>query len=142
MTLNRFEHANRLTIRNSAPALAGFRADPEEKSGHLDFFKNGWIGRKSGDSIRFILPSLTSLAIQYRKTVRHPAPKAICILDGDREHALLMEADFEEDWGDCLFLQTIPVREKKSAHTVEIEITEASEEDAETFYLLSVIYTE
>ncbi len=142
MTLNRFEHANRLTIRNSAPALAGFRADPEEKSGHLDFFKNGWIGRKSGDSIRFILPSLTSLAIQYRKTVRHPAPKAICILDGDREHALLMEADFEEDWGDCLFLQIIPIREKQSAHTVEIEITEASEEDAETFYLLSVIYTE
>lgn len=141
LTPNRFEYTKRLTIRNSMPVLAGFRADPEEKAGHLDFFKNGWIGRKTGESVRFTLPPLTSLAIQYRKTVRHPAPKAICILNGDREHAVLLDADFSEDWGDCLFLQPIPIPEYKAVNTVEVEITEAAEECAETFYLLSVIYT-
>ena len=39
------ENARRLTIREISPELECFRADTEEKTGHLDHFKNGWIGK-------------------------------------------------------------------------------------------------
>lgn len=51
MTENAYENAKRLTIREISPKLCGFHADTEEKAGHLDHFKNGWIGKKAGDSI-------------------------------------------------------------------------------------------
>ncbi len=47
MTENAYENAKRLTIREISPKLCGFHADTEEKTGHLDHFKNGWIGKKS-----------------------------------------------------------------------------------------------
>ena len=53
MTENAYENAKRLTIREISPKLCGFHADTEEKTGHLDHFKNGWIGKKAGDSIHF-----------------------------------------------------------------------------------------
>lgn len=53
MTENAYENAKRLTIREISPKLCGFHADTEEKTGHLDHFKNGWIGKKPG--ILFIL---------------------------------------------------------------------------------------
>ena len=46
LTQNAYEQAKLLTIRNSRPVLAGFRADSREKKGHLDTFKNGWMGKK------------------------------------------------------------------------------------------------
>ncbi|MFR2340934.1 MAG: hypothetical protein ACLS7X_16975 [Mediterraneibacter gnavus] len=46
MTDNAYERAQRLTIREICPRLDGFRADTNEKEGHLDHFKNGWIGSK------------------------------------------------------------------------------------------------
>ena len=72
MTANSYENARRLTIREASPALSGFRADPREKSGHLDCFKNGWIGQRPGNSIRFEVEA-SCIAVQYRKTVRRPA---------------------------------------------------------------------
>ena len=48
MTENAYENAKRLTIREISPKLCGFHADTEEKTGHLDHFKNGWIGKKPG----------------------------------------------------------------------------------------------
>ncbi len=47
-------HRQRLRERPAAdhpgdlPKLEGFRADPEEKLGHLDHWKNGWVGQKPG----------------------------------------------------------------------------------------------
>ncbi len=49
MTTNAYENAKRLTIREISPKLAEFHVDIEEKTGHLDCFKNGWIGKKPGD---------------------------------------------------------------------------------------------
>ena len=47
LTQNAYEQPKLLTIRNSRPVLAGFRADSREKKGHLDTFKNGWMGKKA-----------------------------------------------------------------------------------------------
>lgn len=138
LTDNAYEHARRLTIREISPALFGFRADPEEKSGHLDCFKNGWIGRNPGDSIRFEV-ECTCIAVQYRKTVRRPALSAELVLDGGREHPVLLDGNSDEDWGDCLYLEPVLHHGRQGRHTVEVTITGAPLEDLTPFYLLSLV---
>lgn len=136
MTANSYEHARRLTIRECSPVLSGFRADTEEKKGHLDCFKNGWIGQKPGDSIRFEVEG-SCIAVQYRKTVRRPALAAQLVLDEGAP--ILLDGNFQEDWGDCLWLEPILHRGVEGKHTVEITILDAQAENATPFYLLSLI---
>ena len=138
LTANAYEQARRLTIREISPALSGFRADPREKSGHLDCFKNGWIGQKPGDSVRFDLTA-SCIAVQYRKTVRRPALSARLILDGDTEHPVLLNGNFEEDWGDCLYLTPVLHHGQRKPHTVEITVLETEAVQPTPFYLLSLI---
>lgn len=136
MAANSYEHARRLTIREICPALNGFRADTEEKSGHLDCFKNGWIGQKPGDSIRFEVDA-SCIAVQYRKTIHHPALSALLVLDGDAP--ILLDGNFGEEWGDCLWLEPVLHGGQRGKHTVEITVTEAQGEGLTPFYLLSLI---
>ena len=138
LTENSYEAAKRLTIQNSLPILNGFRVDTEEKKGHLDCFKNGWIGKKEGDTITFEV-NASCIAIQYRKTIKKPAPIAKVILDGQVEEAVFLDSNFQEDWGDCLFLQSILHHGEKKNHEVKIEVIEATKEDQSPFYLLSLI---
>lgn len=138
MTANSYENARRLTIREASPALSGFRADPREKSGHLDCFKNGWIGQRPGDSIRFEVEA-SCIVVQYRKTVRRPALAARLILDGDTEHPISLDGNFDEDWGDCLYLEPVLHRGQRGIHRVEIIVTDTRTEGAAPFYLLSLI---
>lgn len=140
MTKNAYENAKRLTIREVSPVLDGFKADTEEKTGHLDHFKNGWIGRKAGDCITFEVEA-SCVAVQYRKTIKKPAVRAKLVLDGDDENAVLLDGNFEEEWGDCLYLQPILHHGTKTRHTVEIEILpeEGRMEKMTPFYLMSLI---
>lgn len=138
MTENAYEDARRLTIREICPKLDGFRADTEEKKGHLDHFKNGWIGNKAGDRIVFEIQA-SCIAVQYRKTIRHPARKAELILDGGREHPVLLDGNFDEDWGDCLYLEPVLHHGKRGSHRVEIRVLEDEYETAEPFYLMALI---
>lgn len=138
MTDNAYEHARLLTIRNSVPTLDGFRADPAEKMGHLDCFKNGWIGKCRGERIIFHVKG-SCLAVQYRKTVQKPSPIARVIVDNQKEQAVILDGNFQETWGDCLYLQKIQHHGEDTVHTVEIEIIEADEKDKTPFYLLSLI---
>lgn len=138
MTANSYERARRLTIREISPVLSGFRADPREKAGHLDCFKNGWIGQKPGDAIRFTV-ECSCIAIQYRKTVHRPALSAQLVLDGDTSHPVFLDGNFGEDWGDCLWLEPVLHRGAEERHTVEITVLDAQAENATPFYLLSLI---
>lgn len=138
MTDNAYENARRLTIREICPELEGFRADTEEKNGHLDHFKNGWIGKAAGDRITFDVKA-SCIAVQFRKTVRHPARRARLVLDGDAERQVLLDGNFEETWGDCLFLEPILHHGGYGKHTVEIEVLPDECEDAEPFYLMALI---
>ncbi len=139
LTENRFENAARLTIQNAVFVSEGFRADSAEKQGHLDLFKNGWNSRREGAWIRFTLPEASCIALQYRKTIRGAAPKAVCMLDGLEETAVLLDGEFEERWGDCLFLQPVLMSTQKENHTLELRITEVPSDTTEDFYLVSVI---
>ena len=138
MTENAYENARRLTIREISPDLAGFRADTEEKTGHLDHFKNGWIGKKPGDKITFEV-NASCIAVQYRKTIHKPAFRAKLVLDGKKENTVLLDANFEEDWGDCLYLEPILHHGEKKNHTVEIEILPDDNREVTPFYLMSLI---
>lgn len=138
MTGNAYEKAKRLTIREVSPKLHGFCADTREKTGHLDHFKNGWIGKKPGDSLFFEIEA-SCIAVQYRKTISRPAVSARLILDGDRDHAIWLEGEFEEEWGDCLYLEPVLHHGVRTKHTVEIEIPDTEQKTAEPFYLMSLI---
>lgn len=138
LTANAYENARRLTIREISPKLNGFRADTAEKSGHLDHWKNGWIGQKSGDKITFTVDA-SCIAVQYRKTVRRPALQAQLILDSDTAHPILLDGNFDEDWGDCLYLQPILHHGEHRTHTVELTILPTDAPDATEFYLMALI---
>lgn len=138
LTQNAYEQAKLLTIRNSRPVLAGFRADSREKKGHLDTFKNGWMGKKAGDRIIFYVDA-SCIAVQYRKTIQRPAVSARLILDGKQEKAVLMDGNFEESWGDCLYLLPVLHYGERGEHRVEIEVTETAKRGETPFYLLGLI---
>ena len=138
LTANSYENARRLTIREICPQLEGFRADPAEKLGHLDHWKNGWIGAKPGDRITFTVDA-SCIAVQYRKTIRRPALRAQLVLDGDTLHPVVLDGNFEEDWGDCLYLQPILHHGEQKTHTVELTILPDKNKDPTAFYLLSLI---
>lgn len=138
MTENAYEFARRLTIREISPDLAGFRADTEEKTGHLDLFKNGWIGKHPGDKIRFQVTA-SCIALQYRKSVSKPALRARMVLDGNCGEARILDGNFEEDWGDCLYLEPILHHGDHGKHSIELEILDDGAETAVPFYLVSLI---
>ena len=127
-------------IRELSPKLEGFRADPEEKLGHLDHWKNGWVGQKPGDKITFEVDA-SCIAVQYRKTIRRPALRAQLVLDGDAAYPVLLDGNFDEDWGDCLYLQPILHHGEHRTHTVELTILPTDTPDATEFYLMALIVT-
>ena len=52
---------------------------------------------------------------------------------------LLLDGNFKETWGDCLYLDTVAEGLEHKIHAVTVEITETHENDAVPFYLVSVI---
>lgn len=138
MTKNAYENAKRLTIREICPKLSGFRADTEEKNGYLDHFKNGWIGKEAGDGIYFEVEA-SCIAVQYRKTINRPAVRAELVLDGDKEHKIMLDGNFDEDWGDCLYLEPVLHHGVNKKHTIEIVVPENEEKGKTPFYLMALI---
>ncbi len=139
VTANGYEAATRYRNDAMTPVVCeGFTLDATPQSCVADCFKKGWTASRVGDKIVFEVEG-ESIAVQYRKTVRRPAPIATITIDGDKEHAEVLDANFDEEWGDCLYLQTIMNHGTYGKHRVEIEITETHEEDKEVFYLVSLI---
>ncbi len=136
LTLNRFITSVRRNNRNTNPELKGFVKDEEEKQGVWDVFRYGFRAKAAGSSICFTVEA-SRIAIQYRKYAIHPAPIAKVIIDGDVDKAVLLDANFDETWGDKLFLQDIMIKESTEKHTVEIMITDAVKD--KEFYLAAVI---
>ncbi len=116
----------------------GFHKDETPQLSISDCFKRGWTAKELGAKISFKVQG-ENIAVQYRKTVRKPAPIATLYLDGDHQHGILLDSNFTQDWGDLLYLETVLEHGNPGEHTVEIEITTATEADAECFYLVSLI---
>ena len=52
---------------------------------------------------------------------------------------MLLDGNFDEDWGDCLYLESVLHHGKQGRHTVEIRVIPEEYETAEPFYLVSLI---
>lgn len=139
LTLNRYEKARRFRNQNLTPvSQSGFTADDAPQKEITDIFKRGWTAGKVGVELSFRV-NASCIAVQYRKTIKHPAPKAIAFLDGREEEGILLDGDFEESWGDCLYLQILCENREKAEHEVTIRLTEAHKEDILPFYLVSLL---
>lgn len=101
LTKNAYEKAVRYRNHNSMPACDGFVAEHTLQKYVNDLFCHGWIASEKGAKICFQTEG-TELAIQYRKSVKKPAPVAVAVVDGDEKNAVVLDANFEETWGDCL----------------------------------------
>ncbi len=141
LTANAWEHSRRLRNPELSAHTEGFVPDLRPQASIRELFRRGYTARQVGDRIRLRV-SGTEIAVQYRKSVRRPAPVALAILDGQEERAVRLDANFEENWGDCLYLQTLQRHGPGGEHELEIRIAEASENDAVPFYLVSVIASE
>lgn len=137
LTENAYEHSRLIQIQDNEAILDGFLVDPIEKKGMLDIFKNGWTAAHTNDKISFEI-ECSCLAVQYRKSVQQPVPKAKAVIDGDEEHAVILDGNFTEDWGDCLYLEPLLHHAEKKVHRIEITITDAKD-IVRPFYLVSLI---
>ncbi len=136
VTANRYVDSIRRSSRNTNPIGKGFVKDETEKKSVWDVFNGGWYAKTVGSSIHFKVEG-SMISVQYRKYAIHPAPRARIVIDGDVNNAVILDSNFDETWGDCLYLQDIVMEGTPGKHTVDIIITEAVEE--KDFYLASVI---
>lgn len=137
LTENAYEHSRLIQIQDNEAILDGFLVDPIEKKGILDIFKNGWTAAHTNDKISFEI-ECSCLAVQYRKSVQQPVPKAKAVIDGDEAHAVILDGNFTEDWGDCLYLEPLLHHAEKKVHRIEIIVTDAKD-IVRPFYLVSLI---
>lgn len=137
LTENAYEHSRLIQIQDNEAILDGFLVDPIEKKGMLDIFKNGWTAAHTNDKISFEI-ECSCLAVQYRKSVQQPVPKAKAVIDGDEAHAVILDGNFTEDWGDCLYLEPLLNHAEKKVHRIEITVTDAKD-IVRPFYLVSLI---
>ena len=137
LTENAYEHSRLIQIQDNEAILDGFLIDPIAKKGMLDIFKNGWTAAHTNDKISFEI-ECSCLAVQYRKSVQQPVPKAKAVIDGDEAHAVILDGNFTEDWGDCLYLEPLLHHAEKKVHRIEITITDAKD-IVRPFYLVSLI---
>jgi len=138
ITKNRYFDSVRYNNKNCQPELSGFSSDAATQGGITDVFKNGWKGRRTGDSIHFEV-SGGMISVQYCKTTKRTAPVAKAVIDGLEDRAIFLDANFDETWGDCLYLEDILIEGASGVHTLDITIVKADTVSELDFYLVSVI---
>ena len=138
LTENQYEHSVRYQNGNADPVLEGFSVDDTPQEQITQMFRRGYTAWHQGDRITFQVEG-TGIAVQYRKSVRKPAPIARVVVDDDPGTETLLDANFDEDWGDCLFIDTVLYHGENKCHKVEISISKAHPDDVVPFYLVSVI---
>ena len=136
LTANRYEGSQRYQAHNSTPVLGGFRKDTAPQHHITEIFRKGFTAWEKGATATFSVKG-TCIGVQYRKSVIQPTPIARITVDG--EHAMLLDGNFRETWGDCLYLDTVAEGLDNKEHTVTVELVETHEDDKVPFYLVSVI---
>lgn len=138
ITKNSYENSIRYRNNNIIWSGIGFEADQSVQNHITDCFKNGWIAEHIGDSIVFEVKA-SSIAVQYRKSVKQPAPIAKVIIDDDEDAGIILDSNFNETWGDKLELDTILDHGELKNHKVEVRLVDVKETNIVPFYLVSVI---
>lgn len=139
LSKNTYEHSKRYNNLNSEPECNGFEADNTVQERITQMFRHGYSAWHLNDEISFTV-NASSLEVMYRKSVNKPTPIAEVIIDGDESSKVVLDGNFTEEWGDCLYTEIIKEHLEKKEHTVRIIITEDHPgEDVVPFYLVGVI---
>ncbi|MCD8396610.1 MAG: SGNH/GDSL hydrolase family protein [Lachnospiraceae bacterium] len=139
LTANTYEHSIRYNNKNGIPAeVEGFAKDTREQNGITDIFKNGWEASVQGAHIVFSLEG-TGVSVQFRRSVNQPAPVAEILVDDDPATRIILDANFDETWGDKLDLLTVTEHMPKAVHRVEVQLIETHEDDVVPFYLNAIL---
>ncbi len=144
LTPNRYEHSTKYDNRNSSAVLKsikGFAADNEPRTVIKDCFRYGYSGSEKGSFVEYEVRG-SCISVLYTRTILKPAPVARVCVDGDEKQSFILDANFEETWGDKLELTDIYMSKSPDTHTVRIEIIETHPDDAGTFYLAGIIVSE
>lgn len=137
LTACRFENAKRYQNTNCKPVLEGFIADMHSSDYFSDPFKDGWTASAKGDSITFTVTG-NILMLQWKRAVKHPAPVAYAVIDGKEDKKIMLDANFEETWGDLCCLTTLTENAGYGCHTVRITVDKEGCQDND-FMLISLI---
>lgn len=100
-------------------------------------YRSCFIGKEKGDSVTVECEG-SEIAAQYIRFVKHPACVAKAVVDEDEEHAVILDGNFDETWGDKLDITLLQYHGKKEKHRVKITITEG-DGDCVPFNLVSLI---
>ncbi|MCD8073679.1 MAG: SGNH/GDSL hydrolase family protein [Lachnospiraceae bacterium] len=139
LTANTYEHSIRYNNKNGIPVeVEGFAKDTREQNGSTDIFKNGWEASAQGAHIVFSLEG-TGVSVQFRRSVNQPAPVAEILVDDDPATRTILDANFDETWGDKLDLLTVTEHMPEGTHRIEVRLIETHEDDAVPFYLNAVL---
>lgn len=137
LTKNRFENSIRIQNEYECCYADGFTKDKKPQHTITDVFKNGWYSRKKGAKITFLV-RCSSIAVQYRRTVKCPAPIAKVTVDGDT-NGVYLDGSFNEDWGDSLALTVIKNHMEYTQHYIDIELTENCGRNVTPFYITGIV---
>lgn len=120
--------------------LNGFVPDPRpQEYGVADVFKNGWRAGAEGNYFEITFEDVSCISVQFCRTIKQPAPIAKAVVDQDEENQVLLDANFDETWGDCCYLKDVAMWLPRGKHTLRITIVERPRQMANDFYLISVI---
>ncbi|MCR5595615.1 MAG: SGNH/GDSL hydrolase family protein [Lachnospiraceae bacterium] len=141
ISLNRYERSVKYDNRNSEPVLkkmSGFTRDETPRTAVRDCFKEGFIATEKGSFAEYEVTG-SCIAVQFRRTINLPAPVAKVTVDGNEDTAVILDANFDETWGDKLVLTDIYMSENAALHKIRLEIIETHPDDKGDFYLAGVI---
>ncbi|MCD7709066.1 MAG: SGNH/GDSL hydrolase family protein [Clostridiales bacterium] len=139
LSVNAYENARYFHNRNIEPEHKSFITDTRERNGCADCFTRGWTAGNVGDTISFTVHG-SGVAVMYRRCVAHPNPIAEVTVDG--EHAVRLDANFDETWGDLIALAGVTEHGECRDHEVEVHILEAHDDDAAPFYLIGLVVSQ
>ena len=138
ITACRYEDAVRYQNKDIATKSEGFAPDPNtEGYAWCDPFKGGWLGKGKGSKLSFLVKG-SIIMLQWRKTINKPAPVAYVTVDGRTNERVILDANFDEDWGDLCALTTITHNAGPGLHTVDVVIEKEGRDDS-PFMVISVI---
>ena len=139
LTLNRYESSIKYDNRNASfIEMEGFELDLRPQEGPRDCFKNGYVATEKGAFVE-LETECSCVSVQFRRTINLPAPIAKVVIDGDEASAVILDANFDETWGDKLDLVDVYTSEEIARHRVRVEVIETHPDDKGDFYLASII---
>ena len=138
--LTRCRYENASIYRNNdpehIPELEGFEVDTHEGWHFCDPFQNGWIAAKAGS--RFSMKVTGNIiGLQWRRSMKKPAPIAHAFIDGDETNKVILDSNFEEDWGDLCCLTILTENAGPGEHTVTVVLDQEGQDV--DFMIISVI---